>query len=71
MASESDGIDTALGMCVCSRAASFRAAHRVDHDTNGASRIKRRALVCGAGRFIGAHLVRRLKHEGYWFEAWI
>jgi len=27
---------------------------------------KMRALVCGAGGFIGSHLVRRLKHEGYW-----
>jgi nucleoside-diphosphate-sugar epimerase len=24
------------------------------------------ALVCGAGGFIGAHLVRRLKREGFW-----
>jgi nucleoside-diphosphate-sugar epimerase len=24
------------------------------------------ALVCGAGGFIGSHLVKRLKHEGYW-----
>ena len=24
------------------------------------------ALVCGAGGFIGSHLVRRLKSEGYW-----
>ncbi len=24
------------------------------------------ALICGAGGFIGAHLVRRLKKEGYW-----
>src|SRR3989344_6649480 len=24
------------------------------------------ALVCGAGGFIGSHLVRRLKQEGYW-----
>src|SRR5262252_2895447 len=24
------------------------------------------ALVCGAGGFIGTHLVRRLKSEGYW-----
>lgn len=24
------------------------------------------ALVCGAGGFIGAHLTRRLKREGYW-----
>ncbi len=26
----------------------------------------RTALVCGAGGFIGAHLVRRLKKEGFW-----
>ena len=25
-----------------------------------------RALVCGAGGFIGSHLVKRLKQEGYW-----
>ena len=24
------------------------------------------ALVCGAGGFIGSHLVTRLKKEGYW-----
>lgn len=26
----------------------------------------KKALVCGAGGFIGNHLVRRLKEEGYW-----
>ena len=26
----------------------------------------RTALVCGAGGFIGSHLVRHLKREGYW-----
>ena len=26
----------------------------------------RNALVCGAGGFIGSHLVRRLKKEGFW-----
>jgi nucleoside-diphosphate-sugar epimerase len=26
----------------------------------------RKALVCGAGGFIGSHLARRLKREGYW-----
>ena len=24
------------------------------------------ALVCGAGGFIGSHLVKKLKEEGYW-----
>jgi GDP-D-mannose 3', 5'-epimerase len=28
--------------------------------------MQRRALVCGAGGFIGGHLVNRLKEEGYW-----
>ncbi|MBC8435071.1 NAD-dependent epimerase/dehydratase family protein [archaeon] len=27
---------------------------------------QKRALVCGAGGFIGGHLVQRLKDEGYW-----
>lgn len=31
--------------------------------------MKKTALVCGAGGFIGNHLVRRLKHEGYWVRA--
>ena len=26
----------------------------------------KKALVCGAGGFIGSHLVKRLKHDGYW-----
>lgn len=28
--------------------------------------LPKRALVCGAGGFIGSHLVKRLKKEGYW-----
>ena len=28
--------------------------------------MTRRALVCGADGFIGGHLVKRLKAEGYW-----
>lgn len=28
--------------------------------------IPKKALVCGAGGFIGGHLVKRLKSEGYW-----
>ena len=27
---------------------------------------KRTALVLGAGGFIGSHMVKRLKSEGYW-----
>ena len=26
----------------------------------------KKALVCGAGGFIGGHLVKKLKNEGYW-----
>jgi nucleoside-diphosphate-sugar epimerase len=26
----------------------------------------KQALVCGAGGFIGSHLVKRLKREGFW-----
>lgn len=25
-----------------------------------------KAIVCGAGGFIGSHLVKRLKSQGYW-----
>jgi GDP-D-mannose 3', 5'-epimerase len=28
--------------------------------------MTKRALVCGAGGFIGGHLVKRLKRDGYW-----
>lgn len=28
--------------------------------------IMKKALVCGAGGFIGGHMVKRLKDEGYW-----
>ena len=28
--------------------------------------MNKKALVCGAGGFIGSHLVKRLKNEGYW-----
>jgi len=31
--------------------------------------IDKRILVCGAGGFIGGHLVKRLKSEGYWVRA--
>lgn len=29
----------------------------------------KKAVVCGGGGFIGSHLVRRLKNEGYWVRA--
>ncbi|MFC2158179.1 NAD-dependent epimerase/dehydratase family protein [Acidobacteriota bacterium] len=28
--------------------------------------MTRKALVCGAGGFIGSHLIKKLKNEGYW-----
>jgi len=30
---------------------------------------QKKAIVCGAGGFIGSHLVKRLKAEGYWVRA--
>ncbi len=30
---------------------------------------RKTALVCGGGGFIGSHLVKRLKNEGYWVRA--
>lgn len=30
--------------------------------------MQKRALICGAGGFIGGHLVNRLKSEGYWVK---
>ena len=27
------------------------------------------ALVCGGGGFIGSHLVKRLKNEGFWVRS--
>jgi len=35
------------------------------HSSSMHARIKK-ALVCGAGGFIGGHLVKRLKKEGFW-----
>ncbi len=29
----------------------------------------KKALVCGAGGFIGGHLVKYLKEKGYWVRA--
>jgi nucleoside-diphosphate-sugar epimerase len=28
-----------------------------------------KALVCGGGGFIGSHVVKRLKHDGWWVRA--
>lgn len=35
-------------------------------DTNNSDTMKKRALVCGAGGFIGNHLVRDLKRKDFW-----
>jgi GDP-D-mannose 3',5'-epimerase len=32
----------------------------------GARSMAKKAVVCGAGGFIGGHLVKKLKREGYW-----
>ena len=29
----------------------------------------KKAVVCGGGGFIGGHLVKRLKEEGFWVRA--
>jgi len=33
-------------------------------------KVNQTALVLGAGGFIGGHLVKRLKREGFWVRAW-
>jgi len=33
---------------------------------NNPDKLQKTALVCGAGGFIGSHLVKQLKREGYW-----
>ena len=35
-------------------------------DEKGGVSTMKKALVCGAGGFIGSHLVKRLKREGFW-----
>ena len=30
--------------------------------------VQKTALVCGAGGFIGGHLVKKLKKEGFWIR---
>jgi GDP-D-mannose 3',5'-epimerase len=38
-----------------------------ENDPSAQGEVKmRKALVCGAGGFIGGHLVKKLKREGYW-----
>lgn len=37
-----------------------------NHNSNSQKLVVKTALVCGAGGFIGSHLVKRLKTEGYW-----
>lgn len=36
------------------------------HGDGEASRMTKCALVCGARGFIGGHLVKRLKNDGFW-----
>lgn len=37
-----------------------------NQDSKVSKHLVKSALVCGAGGFIGSHLVKRLKKEGYW-----
>ena len=39
---------------------------RPDHSISREFFMVKKALVCGAGGFIGGHLVKKLKREGYW-----
>jgi GDP-D-mannose 3', 5'-epimerase len=38
----------------------------VNSVVNKKENIMKKTLICGAGGFIGSHLVKRLKKEGYW-----
>lgn len=40
-------------------------AHKAERKAEEIKMVKK-ALVCGAGGFIGSHLVKKLKNEGYW-----
>src|SRR5690242_17036952 len=53
-------------MSCLSQLARFRS--RIDVQQNRGDEMKR-ILVNGAGGFIGGHMVKRLKSEGYWVRA--
>ena len=52
----------------CRRTSNSGATDRGEHevDPNGDDIMTQCALVCGAGGFIGGHLVKRLRRDGYW-----
>ncbi len=52
----------------CRRTSNSGATDRGEYevDPDGDDIMTHRASVCGAGGFIGGHLVKRLRRDGYW-----
>ena len=65
------GNDLRVSRCACAQPRLGRHKRlKLSYDTDrGRGILVKKALVCGAGGFIGGHLVKRLKSEGFWVRA--
>src|SRR5262249_37933954 len=54
---------------ICRCKAGSGGTSKISRKSKGEHRMSKSALVCGAGGFIGGHLVKQLKRDGYWVRA--